>query len=151
MRKIDRATLRVRALWELLRYDVIFALRGLRGVSLAGCEGRPGGPALEAALCEAVLAVIPLYWKPVHCLQRSMVTARLMRRYGLAAEVVIGYRAAPFFGHAWVEIGGRVVNDSSRYQRSLEILERRGGNREWRGTSATFHERQDEKEGMPGR
>jgi len=37
---------------------------------------------------------------------------------------VIGYRAAPFFSHAWVEVAGRVVNDSPIYQMRLQVLER---------------------------
>ncbi|MEI9974385.1 MAG: lasso peptide biosynthesis B2 protein [Ignavibacteriota bacterium] len=37
-----------------------------------------------------------------------------MRDRGIPAEVVIGYRPAPFFSHAWVEIGGRVANGFSR-------------------------------------
>jgi len=37
---------------------------------------------------------------------------------------VIGYRAAPFFSHAWVEVGGRAANDSPTYQKRLQVLER---------------------------
>jgi hypothetical protein len=47
-----------------------------------------------------------------------------MRDRGIPAEVVIGYRAAPFFSHAWVEVAGRVVNDSPIYQMRLQVLER---------------------------
>jgi hypothetical protein len=79
---------------------------------------------VESAIREAVSAVAPFYWKPIRCLQRSMVTARLMRNHGIPAEVVIGYRAAPFFSHAWVEVGGRVVSDSPVYQKTLLVLER---------------------------
>ena len=57
-------------------------------------------------------------------MQRSIVTARVMRRRGIPAEVVIGYRPEPFFSHAWVEVAGRVVNDSSTYQCRLAVLER---------------------------
>jgi hypothetical protein len=79
---------------------------------------------VEAAIREAVSAVAPFYWKPIRCLQRSIVTARLMRHHGIAAEVVIGYRAAPFFSHAWVEVGGRAVSDSPVYQQRLRVLGR---------------------------
>ena len=64
------------------------------------------------------------YWKRVLCLQRAVVTARLLRRYGFDAEVVIGCRNAPFTGHAWVEIAGAVVNDSPGYQQKLCVLDR---------------------------
>ena len=117
-----------RVFWELMRYDVLFACRGLRGVR-SGSARRVAFPRaesveLESAIREAVAAVAPFYWKPIRCLQRSIVTARLMRSCDIPAEVVIGYRAAPFFSHAWVEVGGRVVNDSAVYQKKLRVLER---------------------------
>jgi hypothetical protein len=37
---------------------------------------------------------------------------------------VIGYRPSPFFSHAWVEVDGRIVNDSPVYQERLFVLER---------------------------
>lgn len=121
----NNAWLCARVLWELVRYDLLFAWRGMRGVrprrpAVAGT----GRPELESTICEAVRAVAPLYWKPIRCLQRSIVTARLMRRSGIPAEVVIGYRAVPFFSHAWVEVAGRVANDSPIYQMRLQVLER---------------------------
>jgi len=117
-----------RVLWELLRYDLLFACRGMRGVRPSPRPGSPvattGSVEGKAAICEAVRSVAPFYWKPIRCLQRSIVTARLMRGCGIPAEVVIGYRAAPFFSHAWVEVGGLVANDSTTYQRRLQVLER---------------------------
>jgi hypothetical protein len=53
-----------------------------------------------------------------------VVAVRLLRHYGIEAQVVIGCRAAPFASHAWVEVNGRVVNDSSGYQQKLRVLER---------------------------
>jgi hypothetical protein len=47
-----------------------------------------------------------------------------MRNRGIPAEVVIGYSAQPFFSHAWVEVAGRVANDSPTYQMRLQVLER---------------------------
>jgi hypothetical protein len=124
----SRAWLYPRVVWELIRYDLLLACLGLRGVRPGRRQGdllaQAGSVEVESAVCEAVKAVAPLYWKPIRCLQRSMVTARLMRNHGIPAEVVIGYRAAPFFSHAWVEIAGRVVNDSRSYQKRLQVLER---------------------------
>jgi hypothetical protein len=125
MPKGRRALLRVRVLWELARYDVLFSWRGMRGVRPPGARvPRTGSVELETAICEAVRSVAPFYWKPIRCLQRSIVTARLMRGHGIPAEVVIGYRPSPFFSHAWVEVAGRVANDSPIYQAQLQILER---------------------------
>jgi len=120
--------LHIRVLLELLRYDLMFAWRGLPGVrprrrsrvEIAGS----GAMEWERAICEAVRSVAPFYWKPIRCLQRSIVTTRLLRKHGIPAEVVIGYRAAPFFSHAWVEVTGRVANDSPTYRMRLQVLER---------------------------
>src|SRR5262249_44701800 len=118
----------LQVLWELIRYDLIFAVRGLNGVRRAKKEcasvRESDDPVVQRAVCEAVRCVVPLYWKPVRCLQRSIVTARLMRRRGVEADVVIGYRAVPFLSHAWVEVGGRVVNDSPTFKIRLQVLDR---------------------------
>lgn len=126
MAAAKRALVHARVLWELIRYDLLFACRGLRGVRPDRGRRVPAAGAVEweSAICEALRSVAPFYWKPIRCLQRSIVTARVMRRHGIAADVVIGYRAAPFFSHAWVEVGGRAVNDSSTYQKRLQVLER---------------------------
>jgi hypothetical protein len=128
-----------RVLWELIRYDLLFTCRGLRGVrprrrkvgqalspANTTCRGAPGAGSveIETTIGEAVRSVAPFYWKPIRCLQRSIVTARLMQHHRIPADVVIGYRAAPFFSHAWVEIAGRTANDSPTYQMRLQVLER---------------------------
>jgi hypothetical protein len=83
------------------------------------------GPAeTEAHVRAAASLACSLYWKPSRCLQRSVVLVRLLRRRGLPAQMVIGYRAVPFFSHAWVEVDGRTVNDTSSYARRLSILHR---------------------------
>jgi Transglutaminase-like superfamily len=64
------------------------------------------------------------YVKRAACLQRSVVATWLLRRRGFAASLVIGYRPVPFESHAWVEIGGRVVNDRPQYQKAFLVLER---------------------------
>jgi len=64
------------------------------------------------------------YVKRAACLQRSVVAAWLLRRHGIAAEMVIGCRPLPFESHAWVEVDGRVVNDLPQYQRAFLVLHR---------------------------
>jgi len=134
-----KTNLYARVLWELIRYDLLFACRGLRGVrprrrqvgqafsSANMTSGSASGTVsleIESRICEAVRSVAPFYWKPIRCLQRSIVTARLMQRRGIPAEVVVGYRAVPFFSHAWVEVAGRASNDSPTYRMRLQVLER---------------------------
>ena len=113
-----------RVLWELLRYDFLFAWRGMAAVRPGPMQSGEENVAAERKICEAIRSATPFYWKPVRCLQRSTVNVRLMRRKGIPAEVVIGYRAVPFFSHAWVEVAGRVANDSPVYQARLQVLGR---------------------------
>jgi len=116
----------VRALYELVRYEAIVWLRGsgpiLRHLRLQSAADAPAGQETERAVCDAVLLATCLYWKPVLCLQRSVCTARLLRKHGVNARLVIGYRPAPFFAHAWVEVEGRVVYGSPAYQTRLRPL-----------------------------
>jgi len=123
MKKARYAFLVFRALYEITRYDVIVWLRGI------GCMLRQQSISqsaaiddLERAICDAVLLATCFYWKPVLCLQRSVCTARLLRKYGIDARLVIGYRPSPFFSHAWVEVNGRVVYGSAAYQKRLQSL-----------------------------
>lgn len=113
-----------RVLWELLRYDLLFACRGLGGVRPAALASGAENEVKERQICLAVQSATPFYWKPVRCLQRSTVTVWLMRGQGIPAEVVIGYRPTPFFSHAWVEVRGRVSNDSPVFQTRLQVLDR---------------------------
>jgi hypothetical protein len=115
-----------RALWELARYEAIIALRGFgfiqRQLKRQSPVTQAAQPELEQAICNAVLLATCLYWKPVLCLQRSVCAVRLLRTNGIAAKLVIGYRPAPFFSHAWVEVDGRVVNSSPGYKKRLRVL-----------------------------
>jgi hypothetical protein len=123
-----RSLLYFRLIKELLRYDLTEAMLGFQGVHRGPQSRKPSrrssSPELEATICEAVRRIVPFYWKRVRCLQCSVVTARVLRAYGAEADVVVGYRLAPFLAHAWVEVGGRIVNDSTAFQRRLQVLER---------------------------
>ena len=116
----------IRALYELVRYEVIISLRGsgriLQQLRRQSIAARPTGCEFEQAICDAVLLATCFYWKPVLCLQRAVCTARLLRRHGIVARLVIGYRPSPFFSHAWVEVDGRVVYGSPVYQQRLRTL-----------------------------
>ena len=74
------------ALYEIVRYEVVVAWRGF-GCILRQLRRQPVGPKhatseLERAICDAVLLATCFYWKPVLCLQRSVCTVRLLRKYG---------------------------------------------------------------------
>lgn len=128
MPRYNRTLLAARVMWRLLLFDVQLGCRGFRSVyrdlSRHHLPAKRPQMELESAICQAVTDVSSFYWKPVRCLQRSAVTASVLRTYGIDASVVIGYRPAPLFSHAWVEVEGRVVGGSPAYQRKLCPLTR---------------------------
>jgi hypothetical protein len=115
-----------RALYEIARYDVVLSLLGsgriLSQLKRQSITAKATSAQLEKAICDAVLLATCFYWKPVLCLQRAVCTVRLLRRYGIHARLVIGYRPSPFFSHAWVEVDGRVLYGSTAYQKRLMPL-----------------------------
>ena len=75
-------------------------------------------------ICAAVDMACIWYWKEVLCLQRSAAAACLLKRYGIAAQMVIGAQQMPFRAHAWVEVDGRVVNDKPYTPEMYAVLDR---------------------------
>ena len=123
---MKKAALVFRALYEIARYEVVLSLRGsgriLSQLKRQSILIQPTSAELEKKICDAVLLATCFYWKPVLCLQRAVCTVRLLRRHGIHARLVIGYRPSPFFSHAWVEVDGRVVYGSVAYQKRLMPL-----------------------------
>ena len=114
-----------RALYEIARYEAVLWLLG-SGRILSQLKRQPisieSSSADVETICDAVLLATCFYWKPVLCLQRAVCTVRLLRKHGINAHLVIGYRPSPFFSHAWVEVDGRVVYGSAAYQKRLMPL-----------------------------
>ncbi|HXN27043.1 MAG TPA: lasso peptide biosynthesis B2 protein [Candidatus Acidoferrales bacterium] len=81
-------------------------------------------PAAVERICSAVDMACIWYWKEALCLQRSAATACLLKRHGVAAQMVIGAQQMPFKAHAWVEVGGRVVNDRPYTPEMYQVLDR---------------------------
>jgi hypothetical protein len=75
-------------------------------------------------VCAAVDFACIWYWKQVQCLQRSAATTCLLKRQGIAAQMVIGVQQIPFKAHAWVEVGGRVINDKPYMPEIYAVLDR---------------------------
>jgi hypothetical protein len=126
MIKIRFAALVFDAFFEIVRYEIILRICGsgriLRQLRRQSVSRKPSTPQIEESICDAVLLATCFHWKPVLCLQRSVCTARLLRAHGIEGRVVIGYRSLPFFSHAWVEVGGRVVYGSPAYKQQLRPL-----------------------------
>ena len=75
-------------------------------------------------ICRAVDLACVFYFKEVLCLQRSAAAVRLLRRHGVAAELVTGVQQWPFRAHAWVEIAGQVVNDKPHVTGGFAVIDR---------------------------
>src|SRR6266850_2979486 len=75
-------------------------------------------------VCDAVNRACIWYPKRALCMQRSSVTTCLLRSYGVPAEMVIGAQKLPFKAHAWVEVGGRAVNERTDVQAIYGVWER---------------------------
>jgi hypothetical protein len=86
-------------------------------------ETKPTPEAVEC-ICSAVDMACIWYWKEALCLQRSAATARLLKRHGVPAQMVIGAQQMPFKAHAWVEVDGRVVNDKAYTPQLYGVLDR---------------------------
>jgi hypothetical protein len=63
------------------------------------------------------------YWKEVLCLQRSAATVCLLKRHGVAAQMILGAQQMPFKAHAWVEVDGLVVNDKPYLREMYAVLD----------------------------
>jgi hypothetical protein len=76
-----------------------------------------------ASICAAADRATRWYLKPAWCLQRSAVTACLLRFYGIHGRLVIGCSKLPFRAHAWVEVKGVVVNDKADVRARYSTLD----------------------------
>lgn len=107
-----RVAIFVEAMLELMWLDFC-ALFGLRAQCAAVSRVRQSPtPCSYDALALTRVAIrdaAVFYVKRVHCLQRSAAVTRMLRRRGLAAELVVGSQAMPVRLHAWVEVAGVVV------------------------------------------
>ena len=64
-----------------------------------------------STLCRAMNLSCVFYFHRVLCLQRAAATTLLLRRHGIAAEMIVGVKQFPFRSHAWVEVENDIVND----------------------------------------
>lgn len=114
--------LAARAYLMLLYFDLFLARKdfGALYAKVRRCPiaSHPARAHITKRVCEAIDTACIWYWKEVLCLQRSAASACLLRRYGIAAQMVIGVQRFPFRAHAWVEVDGSIVNDKP-YMREL--------------------------------
>jgi hypothetical protein len=105
----------LKAYWNLALFDFYIAGGDFAALysRVRNCPVNTDTPSAEVVerICSAVNMACIWYWKEALCLQRSATTTCLLRRHGVAAQMVIGAQQLPFKAHAWVEIGDCVVND----------------------------------------
>ena len=115
------------AYWKLLFFDFYVGRDDFQGLysRVRGSRVAQKICSHDAArrICRAVDLACIWYWKEALCLQRSAATACLLKRYGVAAELVIGAQQKPFKAHAWVEVDGKVVNDKSYTPEMYQVLD----------------------------
>ncbi len=118
------------ALIGLLFVDLVLHTRGYQALKrrLARYQVSDASGEVGAELQSRILAAIDraavVYPRRAMCLQRSAVMTWLLRRHGIAADMVIGIRHTPFYAHAWVEVQGRVVSDAPQVKEWYPELER---------------------------
>lgn len=113
---------------QLIKFDLYLRRGSFSAIyeRVRDCQVRPHFARRGSVepICEAVDMASIWYWKEVLCLQRSAATTCLLRRHGVAAEMVIGAQPMPFKAHAWVEVDGRVVNDRPYTSELYAVLDR---------------------------
>lgn len=113
---------------ELMRFEHYLVRRDFPGLYQTVRERPVDHEQPSSASTEQICAVMDTacawYWKRVLCLQRSAATTCLLKRHGVLAQMVVGVQQLPFRAHAWVEVGGRVVNDKPYVPDMYSILDR---------------------------
>jgi len=120
----------LKAIVGFIVFDFVLNTRSLQG--LCECiqgwpvKHQPDNPQLPTVgqVCAAVEQASLWYPKKSLCLQRSAVATWLLRREGIAAELVLAVRSMPFMAHAWVEVNGDVINDRPQVKRLYRVLAR---------------------------
>lgn len=119
----------IAALVLLFIAEVVRKLGGFQSIHQAveRWEVSIESPADEVTLVNACAAVNrACTWHPKRslCLQRASVLVCLLRSLGFQAQMLIGVHKMPFYGHAWAEVGGRVVNDHANAHKFFHVLNR---------------------------
>jgi hypothetical protein len=116
------------ALFMLLTYDVLSALCRFQTIYSEvrswQVKSKSGGTDITDRVSIAVNYACLWYPKQALCLQRSFVTTYLLRRRGVAAQMVLGAQKLPFKAHAWVEVDGRAINERSNVQATYAVWDK---------------------------
>jgi len=113
----------------LIRIDLLISFGRLNAIKTLvqrePIRRRPDGLAANShTVRRAMDLACVFYIKPVLCLQYSAAAAVLLRRYGQAAEMVVGVQILPVDFHAWVEVNGEILTDKPYVHEMYSVLER---------------------------
>ena len=118
----------LQALFALFGYDILVAFRPFKTLYTKVKSWKVANTSADqetiVRVCNAVDHACVWYPKRVLCLQRSFVTTYLLRKHGVAAEMVLGAQKLPFKAHAWVEVERRAVNERSNVQANYGVWDR---------------------------
>jgi hypothetical protein len=118
----------IRAFVELIRQHRFLYKHDMeaihQGVRQEAVRSRQAAPGDAERICHSVAIACIWYPKQVFCLQRSATATKLLRRYGIPAQMVIGAKRVPLRAHAWVEVEGCVVNDKPEVQTNYLVMDR---------------------------
>lgn len=117
----------LKAFIELIRINRFLARGDFAAIHqmVRSCAVKSSPPgACTHSLAAAMDHACIWFWKEVSCLHRSAAMVCLFRKHGVPAELVIGAQAIPFKAHAWVEVGGQVMNDKADISQIYPVLER---------------------------
>jgi hypothetical protein len=118
----------LQALFGLLVYDVLNCLCPFKTIHSIVKSWEVTTRAHDERSVEKIVRAVnyACAWYPKRsmCLQRSFVTTYLLRRYGITAQMVLGAQKLPFKAHAWVEVGGRAINERGDVQGLYAVWER---------------------------
>src|SRR5712692_6230769 len=117
----------LKAYLKLIQFDLYLARGNFAALyqKVRNCPLVKRAPTSEVErICSAIDMACIWYWKEALCLQRSAATACLLKKYSVPAQLVIGAQQMPFKAHAWVEVGGRVVNDKPYTPEMYAVLDR---------------------------
>lgn len=118
----------IKILAAFLIYDLAVRLTGFRLLHKAIRQKttRRIAPNLRRPVTQLIHEIdvaAVLYFKEVKCLQRSVVTAWVLRNCGWSASVIMGAQLVPLRNHAWVEVGDEVVSDKPYMRDIFQVYE----------------------------
>lgn len=79
----------------------------------------------ETRIREAINIVSSVFHKNMFksdCLTYSFTLKKMLDSRHVDATLVIGVRTQPFYSHAWVEVGGNIVNDDPDLRDKLSVI-----------------------------